>query len=130
MDAAQQYMRQLKGLLDSQKTLGNQLKELRARKGEIEAKISEYLSRTNQPAIVYEGLTVFADEKVVRAPKKKKDKLQDAESVLADAGVSNSKELLEQILDSMKGEETTKSGVKVKSESSGKEKKPRKKKGN
>ena len=107
-------MKELKDINIEIKRLNYILKGYRERKKELEDKIMEYLERTGQPGIKYEDLIVLAGEKKARDRKKKEEKEYDVLTLLDQNGVRNSRELYNEILEAMKGEEKVISSLKIK----------------
>jgi hypothetical protein len=79
-------------------------KGLRLRKIELEGNIGEYLKETGQSGVKYKGVVVFTAPKKSRAPKKQKQRTEDGQGVLERYGIHNSKKVLEELLESMRGD--------------------------
>lgn len=100
------HLRDLKTVTTEIKRLNAQVKLLRIKKKEIEDSIMEYLHEVDQPGVKYGDLVVMHKERTTHKRLKKKEKEENAVSVLENMGVMNAKEALQTILESMKGEET------------------------
>jgi hypothetical protein len=108
------YLQQLQKVIDEDKRLAKQRKELGIKKKELEAKIQEYISERNVPGVKYDSLTVIANQKKVRNRMKKEEKISNGCKILENLGISNSKEALAEIIKSMKGNVTLEPGLKIK----------------
>jgi hypothetical protein len=107
-------MKELKDINTEIKRLNINLKGYRDRKKELEETIIEYLDRTGQPGIKYEDLIVLAGEKKARDRKKKEEKEFDVLTLLEERGIRDSRNLYNDILEAMKGEEKVISSLKIK----------------
>jgi hypothetical protein len=107
-------MKELKDINTEIKRLNIILKGYRDRKKELEETIIEYLDRTGQPGIKYEDLIVLAGEKKARDRKKKEEKEFDVLTLLEERGIRDSRNLYNDILEAMKGEEKVVSSLKIK----------------
>jgi hypothetical protein len=107
-------MKELKDINTEIKRLNIVLKGYRDRKKELEDSIIEYLDRTGQPGIKYEDLIVLAGEKKARERKKKEEKELDVLTLLEERGIRDSRNLYNDILEAMKGEEKVVSSLKIK----------------
>jgi hypothetical protein len=107
-------MKELKDINTEIKRLNIVLKGYRDRKKELEENIIEYLDRTGQPGIKYEDLIVLAGEKKARDRKKKEEKELDVLTLLEERGIRDSRNLYNDILEAMKGEEKVVSSLKIK----------------
>ncbi len=107
-------MKELKDINTEIKRLNIVLKGYRDRKKELEDNIIEYLDRTGQPGIKYEDLIVLAGEKKARERKKKEEKELDVLTLLEERGIRDSRNLYNDIIEAMKGEEKVVSSLKIK----------------
>lgn len=107
-------MKELKDINTEIKRLNIVLRGYRERKKELEENIIEYLDRTGQPGIKYEDLIVLAGEKKARDRKKKEEKELDVLTLLEERGIRDSRNLYNDILEAMKGEEKVVSSLKIK----------------
>lgn len=90
-----------------------ELKELRDVKSDISERIQNYLVSNDLPGIKHKGITVLAESRQRRKALKKSEKHQNAEQVLSEFGIENSKEALDRILDSMRGEPEQKTNLRI-----------------
>lgn len=107
-------LRELKNISSEIKRLNMETKLLRLKKKEIEDRIMDYLHTVDQPGVKYGDLIVLSKERTTRKRLKKKEKEENAVTVLENMGVMNPKEALHAILDSMKGEETVVESLQIK----------------
>jgi hypothetical protein len=96
------------------KEANKKLKSLRDRKKELEQDVINYLEETDQPAVKYKNIVVISDQGEKRKRKKKKDKETDCIKTLKALGVNNPKDAFEKILESMRGEKTSITKLKLK----------------
>jgi len=108
-------MKELEGLKQEIKNLNSALKKLKAREKILEGNISQYLESQGKPGFKYKGKAVISENKVVReVPRRKKDdKERDGAAVLSKYGVGNSKNVLNEILEAMKGPTVNKSKLRI-----------------
>jgi len=85
------------------------------RKRLLERQIYDYLDKTNTPGIRYKGKEYTLDIKTNRNRLKKSEKEQISKDILRKYGIHNSDDIVDEILDSLKGEQSTKRILKVKS---------------
>lgn len=105
-------MTELKDLTNEIKKRSLELSKLRKRREELEEKMCKFLEDKGQPGIRHKGLAVIAQDKEKRLPKKKKDKKEDAVSILKKNGIVNNPETVyEQLIESMKGDMVNKKKV-------------------
>ena len=104
---------ELKQLNSEIKRLQTQLKELRKHAKEAEARIIAYLNEKQQFGVKHQNTAIVVETKPKRLLKKIKEKDDDAMRILRNHGVDNAKEVLEEILNARKGEETEISMVKI-----------------
>lgn len=113
----QGYINELKELDLEIRNYKISLKKLNDRKKVIEAEIIKYLEAKDQPGVKYKGVAVVAQEKKARQRKKKGEKLEDGKSILREYGVRDSDEVLERVLEAMKGDVKNVKSVKIFEES-------------
>ncbi|HIB77555.1 MAG TPA: hypothetical protein EYO58_08070 [Flavobacteriales bacterium] len=82
------------------KRLNKQKLKLSNRKKVLDQKIIDYLENTDKKGVKYKGTSVVAKGK--RGRKKKKQKEQDAASVLKKYGVINSDKIMREVMEAMK----------------------------
>lgn len=113
----QGYINELKQLDLELKNLKISLKKLNDRKKVIEGEIIKYLEAKDQPGVKYKGVAVVAQEKKTRGRKKKGDRLEDGKNILREYGVEDSEEVLERLMEAMKGDVKNIKSVKIFEES-------------
>jgi hypothetical protein len=109
-------LKELKSLTYAIKELRAQLKVLTVQKKQKEEVIMDYLRDNNQPGVKYQDLIVLSKERTTFKRLKKKEKEENAIEVLESMGISDPKNALQTILNSMKGEETTVESLQIKEE--------------
>lgn len=107
-------LKELKNISNELKRLSSESKVLRLKKKEIEDRIIDYLHKEEQPGVKYGDIIVLSKEKTTRRKLKKKEKEEKAMCVLEEIGISNTKEALDSILESMKGEEIVSESIQLK----------------
>lgn len=107
-------LRELKNISNEIKRMNLEMKVLRLKKKEIEERIIDYLHEAEQPGVKYGDIIVLSKERTVRKRLKKKEKEEKAIGVLEELGVTNPKDALHTILDSMKGEEMVSESIQLK----------------
>jgi len=95
------------------KRLLTQLVNIRKMKKNVENRISVYLNDKNQPGVKYNGSAIILERKEKRTRMSKKEKEQCAISVLNKYNISNSKNVLDEIQESMKGAPTEITKIKI-----------------
>ncbi len=83
--------------------LTKRLRKLKTRKKEIEENVAEYLRETNKPGIKYKGKAILLKEVDKRTRMRKKDREEEGKNVLEQYGINNSEEVLEELMEAMKG---------------------------
>ena len=108
-------MKELEGLKQEIKNMNTVLKKLKAREKLLENNITKYLEAQGKPGFKYKGKAILSEPKTVREiPRRKKDdKERDGAAVLSKYGVGNSKNVLDEILEAMKGPMTQKNKLKI-----------------
>jgi hypothetical protein len=87
---------------------------LRKRKKVIENQITEYLDSKEQPGVKFQDKAIVVDKTTKWSYKNKKDKEEDSIRILEEHGISNAKEVLEELLKVRKGDETETKKIKIK----------------
>jgi len=116
-DTARSNLQELKDISVEIHNLNKQLKDLRARKKELEKEVVEYLETKDKPAVKFHNVVFQVVPKNQRGRKKKDEKLIDGLKVLEKYGISESKKALDEVLEAMKGENSTVSTLKMKAAS-------------
>ena len=93
--------------------LKNTLKELSTKSKTLTESIHKFLKDTNQQSISYGDFKIEATLKQRRQRKKQAEKEKDIVTVLQNAGIRDAKRLYLEINNSLKGEVTTESSIKV-----------------
>jgi hypothetical protein len=93
--------------------LKNTLKDLTTKSKTLTESIHKYLKETNQQSISYGEFKIEATVKQRRQRKKQAEKEKDILNVLQNAGIRDAKRLYLEINNSLKGEVTTESSIKV-----------------
>jgi hypothetical protein len=107
-------MNELKNINIEIQRLNSSLKTIKDRKKTIEGKLTSYFEKQNKPGAKTQDMVVVVQESVRRPVKPKEQKEEDVISILNGAGVQNPKELYENIINAMKGEEKRKATLKIK----------------
>jgi len=104
---------ELKNIHTEINRLKNTLKELTTKSKTLTESIHKYLKDTNQQSISYGDFKIEATMKQRRQRKKQAEKEKDILNVLQNAGIRDAKRLYQEINNSLKGEVTTESSIKV-----------------
>jgi len=104
---------ELKNIHTEMSRLKNTLKELTEKSKSLTESIHKYLKDTNQQSISYGEFKIEATLKQRRQRKKQAEKEKDIVTVLQNAGIRDAKRLYLEINNSLKGEVTTESSIKV-----------------
>jgi membrane-anchored protein YejM (alkaline phosphatase superfamily) len=100
------------------KRLRLETQKLNKRKKEIESQILDYLKKKDEPGFKYQNVAVITEEKDIRQPKKKKDKMKNALDVLEENGVRNADKVLKDLIESLKGSPVTETKLRIKDSNS------------
>jgi len=104
---------ELKNIHTEINRLKNTLKELTTKSKTLTESIHKYLKDTNQQSISYGDFKIEATMKQRRQRKKQAEKEKDILNVLQNAGIRDAKRLYQEINNSLKGEVTSESSIKV-----------------
>lgn len=104
---------ELQGLTQEIKRLREQSKTLRQRKTEVEKKILDYLESSDQPGLKYKDIILLAENKETFKRGKAKDRIIRGAEFLEQLGVQNSKQVVSNLLDVIKGSPIPKSQLKL-----------------
>ena len=104
---------ELKNIHTEMARLKNTLKELSTKSKTLTESIHKFLKDTNQQSISYGDFKIEATIKQRRQRKKQAEKEKDIVAVLQNAGIRDAKRLYLEINNSLKGEVTTESSIKV-----------------
>ena len=87
---------------------------LRKRSKVIEQNITEYLESKDQPGVKFQDTAIVVDKRPKWSYKSKKDTEEDSLRILEDYGVSNAKEVLDELSKARKGNEIETKKIKIK----------------
>ena len=99
---------------NEEKQLRTQIKKLRDRKKNIESELIKILNNSEDKGFKYNNLIVVLDNKETYIYKKKSEKIQEAKNILKRHGVTNSENILIDVLKAMKGDTKIQSKLVVK----------------
>jgi hypothetical protein len=88
------------------KKTNNRLKFLRNKKKECENKILEYLKHNDMPGIKINGIVIMSQEKSLKKNKKIVERISASENILQKNGVQNYKQIVKDLFNAMKNENT------------------------
>ena len=109
------FVTELKELTVDIKRRSTEIAKLRKRKEELEKKITDFLIEKDQPGVKYKDVAVILEKnKYKRIPKKKAQKEEDAVNVLKHYGIGNAEKILSELIETMKGDEVPKTGLRLK----------------
>ena len=109
------FVTELKELTVDIKRRSTEIAKLRKRKEELEKKITDFLIEKDQPGVKYRDVAVILEKnKYKRIPKKKAQKEEDAVNVLKHYGIGNAEKILSELIETMKGDEVPKTGLRLK----------------
>lgn len=109
------FVTELKELTVDIKRRSTEIAKLRKRKEELEKKITDFLIEKDQPGVKYRDVAVILEKnKYKRLPKKKAQKEEDAVNVLKHYGIGNAEKILAEMIETMKGDEVPKTGLRLK----------------
>lgn len=94
-------------------SLNKRRRNLLKKEKEVQARIDQYLDIKGQPGLTHHGVSVRIVKKEGCAPKKNKERDQDACSVLQQHGVQNPEKVLRAVMAARKGEKITKRKLKL-----------------
>ena len=95
------------------KRLNKQIKDLRVNKKESEERICEFLKKKDLPGFKYKGTAVTMSDRVCRNRKNASEKKEQMLEILRACRDPESSEVVEEILESIKGETYTKKSIKI-----------------
>lgn len=108
------YVVELEEINNELKRIRDKAKVLREFKNSVEKKIMEYLEERGEIGLIYKGKNIIFRKKTKRTYKKKKDKENDAIAILQTLGIRDPKKVLEEVINSQKGQEVEVGGLIVK----------------
>lgn len=107
------YVEEIKSIDVELKQLRKKTKELNQRKKDLELKIIDYLKEKGQPGVKYNGVAIVLHDKNKTKPKKAKEKREEVLALLESHGLDNAEDITDELFASIKGEQTTYSGLKI-----------------
>ena len=105
-------VKEIKNLTAEIKTRSKELRDLRAQKKAAEANVLKWLHENEQPGVKYKTTVMTMEEKSKRTRKKKAEKMKDGMEVLRKYNVQNCEKVLEEIVESMRGNKSVVSCLK------------------
>ena len=90
-----------------------EMTKLRKRATEIEKNIIGYLNEKEQPGVKYQQTAIIIENKTKRIGKKQKEVDDDSIRILEQNGISNAKDVLNQLLESRRGDKVALQKVKM-----------------
>lgn len=112
-EAIRSYLQQLQKVVNEDKRLAEKRKELSLEKKALETKIQEYIAKMDIPGVKFGSLIVTANQKKVRPRMKKAEKIASGCRILEELGIQNSKAVLTEIIENMKGEVSLAPGITI-----------------
>lgn len=108
-------LEELKGIAGEIFTLNKRIKELRARKKELDQKVVDYLESNDKPGVRLDNIVFLAAEKNSRLRRKKGEIQKATSEVLKKHGIQdNLEEIIEELEASRKGDVSTVPVLKMK----------------
>jgi hypothetical protein len=105
---------ELNNLTQEIKRLSRELKLLRKKAKEAEARIVDYLKVKETPGVKFQGKALILQNKESHTKKKKIEQEMDALQVLSKYNIDNPQEVLKEILQARKGNATEVQKIKIK----------------
>lgn len=113
MSSIQGHIKELKNINTEIVNLNQRLKLLRQQKKTSEDAINNFLVEKEQPGVKYQGMAITLEEKKKREYKNKKEKTTDGKNILEKYGVDNPDQVLNELLEAMRGDVIVASAVKI-----------------
>lgn len=104
---------ELKSLNVEYARLKEELKAIQEKRKVCEERILYYLDTNDQPGIKYKDVILLSENKNGRKRCDKKSKMQKGSDFLQNLGISNSKEVFENLMNTLKGSPVSKSQLKL-----------------
>ena len=114
MSTIQTSINELTSLNTELKRLNKTAYIVRQRIKEVEKNVLEYLKEKDQPGVKYQDKAIVVENKTKSLKKPKKEIEEDSLRILEDYGISNPKEVLNEILRARKGDEIENQKLKIK----------------
>lgn len=109
----QNYVSELDSLNKELTRLNKHIRDIRKQKKIVVDKITSYLERTGKNGIRYDGKIISLDNNNSRNKKTLTNKKEDCRGVLEKYGIRNSDKIVEEILESQRGDITSVSKLKI-----------------
>lgn len=109
-----EIVRELKSLSIEIKSRAGELRDLRKKKKDNEEIVMKYLEEKDQPGIKCDNFVILSEQKEKRMRKKKAEKIVDGSNVLKKYGISEPEKVLNEIIESMRGNKSVVSCLKTK----------------
>lgn len=103
---------ELKDLENESVRLKKQIKDMNTRKKKLEEQIKKYLEAKDQIGLKYRDVAVIAQPTTRRTRVKKQEQIERIQSYLENTGMRIKPEIVEKLIDQLKGDETE--SVKIK----------------
>ena len=91
-----------------------EMRKLRKRKKELEKEISIFIKDKNQPGLKHRDIAIIPEGKPKRLYKKKEERENDGKYILEKYGISDSRRVLNELLEAMKGDPVESDKIKIK----------------
>ena len=109
-------VKEIKEIQTELKRKRDEIKFLNDRKQVLEDQVLQFLDSKDQMGVKYKDIALVVSTKKKREYKKKADRLSAGKSILESRGVSNSADVLKDIMHAMKGDETDTKTLKITSQ--------------
>jgi hypothetical protein len=113
MSSIVNYVNELKSINTEIKRLVKETTSLRKRAKIIEQNIVEFLDAKDQPGVKFQDTAIVVETKSKWAYKGKKDKEEDSLRILEEYGISNPKNVLDELRKAGKGDELQAKKIKI-----------------
>lgn len=104
---------EIKLLTKQIKPIKDKIKKLKERKKQCEKDIKTYLEISEQPGVKMGDMIIVREEKQIRKPLTKSLKVEKAKTIFEKYGLNDSEDLLDEIMEVMKGEHEFCSKLKI-----------------
>lgn len=107
------YVIELQNIKEELKRLRSQVRRLNKRKAEVESEIVKFLEEKELPGVKFQGTSIVAESKERRGYKKPQQKKEDGVRILENYGIRDASEVLDEVIEAMKGERQNRNVVKI-----------------
>lgn len=104
---------ELKQLDIELKRLRKQIRNLQSQKQKCEHRILEYLDVNEQPGVKMNDMVILAAHKKKRKYRKQKDRILNGSHILEKYGIHESKQVLDELIEAMRGSPERKPVLKI-----------------